>query len=256
MSQADTALLHERCRAIDARLFPHTFQPERFGFPLRGPADLWPLRDFVDAVYYAHMVDAPPPAVDVDFSPEAIAQDPMKLLRARRDLRHGRVRSKYRILGFISQGTYGHVYVAQTIHDPDALRAIKRLKTGDRHNHIGISQSAITEIRVIFCYCKENTDGTLTAPNSSPNSYRTTTSSLCEMLSSRTKLYTSSLTTPTTTFTLVHMTAAVSHTELSPATRQGLQIPAHPDPDRCRQVADLPALKRTFIPACSTCCSS
>jgi hypothetical protein len=158
MSQADTALLHERCRAIDARLFPHTFQPERFGFPLRGPADLWPLRDFVDAVYYAHMVDAPPPAVDVDFSPEAIAQDPMKLLRARRDLRHGRVRSKYRIVGFISQGTYGHVYVAQTIHDADALCAIKRLKTRDQGDYTGISQSAIREIKVISRCCKGNAD--------------------------------------------------------------------------------------------------
>ncbi|THH14177.1 hypothetical protein EW146_g6127 [Bondarzewia mesenterica] len=76
-------------------------------------------------------------------------QDPMRMYRARRDTAHRSVSSKYSILGFISSGTYGRVYKAQSKEDDGKLHAIKKFKPdkeGDVVTYTGISQSAIREI--------------------------------------------------------------------------------------------------------------
>lgn len=81
--------------------------------------------------------------------------DPMRLYRAKRDLKRPAVRSKYTILGFISSGTYGRVYKAQAINtrdnSPGAIYAIKKFKPdkeGEVITYTGISQSACREIAV------------------------------------------------------------------------------------------------------------
>ncbi|KAI0071967.1 kinase-like protein [Panus rudis PR-1116 ss-1] len=75
--------------------------------------------------------------------------DPMQLYRAKRDsLRRG-VAVKYTILGFISSGTYGRVYKAESKDEPKRLHAIKKFKLdkeGDAATYTGLSQSAIREI--------------------------------------------------------------------------------------------------------------
>jgi len=61
------------------------------------------------------------------------------------------VLSKYTILGFISSGTYGRVYKAQSRDDEGRLYAIKKFKPdkeGEVVTYTGISQSAIREIAV------------------------------------------------------------------------------------------------------------
>ncbi|CDO76791.1 hypothetical protein BN946_scf184978.g20 [Trametes cinnabarina] len=77
--------------------------------------------------------------------------DPMRIYRAKRDAARKRVTDKYAILGFISSGTYGRVYKAQS-KDPDGrIHAIKKFKPdkeGDVVTYTGISQSAIREIAV------------------------------------------------------------------------------------------------------------
>lgn len=81
----------------------------------------------------------------------ALQQDPMRLYRAKRDAAHRSVQSKYTIMGFISSGTYGRVYKAQSIGDEQRLYAIKKFKPdkeGDVVTYTGISQSAIREIAV------------------------------------------------------------------------------------------------------------
>jgi cyclin-dependent kinase 8/11 len=90
-----------------------------------------------------------------DWSPAAMAADPMKLYRARRELQHQSVNSKYFILGFISSGTYGRVYKAQARVDGGGggggLFAIKKFKPDKdvgESTYTGISQSAIREIAV------------------------------------------------------------------------------------------------------------
>ncbi|KAI0315157.1 kinase-like domain-containing protein [Amylostereum chailletii] len=75
--------------------------------------------------------------------------DPMRLYRAKRDEAHRNVTSKYNILGFISSGTYGRVYKAQSKDNEGKLHAIKKFKPdkeGDVVTYTGISQSAIREI--------------------------------------------------------------------------------------------------------------
>lgn len=71
----------------------------------------------------------------------------MRAYRAKRDASRQTVASKYSILGFISSGTYGRVYKAQsllgTIH---AIKKFKPDKEGDTITYTGISQSAIREI--------------------------------------------------------------------------------------------------------------
>jgi cyclin-dependent kinase 8/11 len=77
--------------------------------------------------------------------------DPMRLYRAKRDAAHRAVTSKYNIIGFISSGTYGRVYKAQSIDDATKIYAIKKFKPdkeGDVATYTGISQSAIREIAV------------------------------------------------------------------------------------------------------------
>ncbi|EKM60047.1 uncharacterized protein PHACADRAFT_170622 [Phanerochaete carnosa HHB-10118-sp] len=75
--------------------------------------------------------------------------DPMRIYRAKRDSAKPRVTKNYNILGFISSGTYGRVYKAQS-REPDArIHAIKKFKPdkeGDVTTYTGISQSAIREI--------------------------------------------------------------------------------------------------------------
>jgi len=77
--------------------------------------------------------------------------DPMRAYRAKRDAARRTVNSKYHILGFISSGTYGRVYKAQSL-DPDgkihAIKKFKAEKEGDALTYTGISQSAIREIAV------------------------------------------------------------------------------------------------------------
>ncbi|KAJ4487896.1 kinase-like protein [Lentinula aciculospora] len=73
--------------------------------------------------------------------------DSMRMYRAKRDALHVFVKTKYKILGFISSGTYGRVYKAE--EDAGNLYAIKKFKPdkeGDVVTYTGISQSAIREI--------------------------------------------------------------------------------------------------------------
>lgn len=79
-----------------------------------------------------------------------LVHDPMRVYRAKRDQAHRSVSTKYHILGFISSGTYGRVYKAQS-RDDERLHAIKKFKPdkeGDTTTYTGISQSAIREIAV------------------------------------------------------------------------------------------------------------
>ncbi|EMD33720.1 hypothetical protein CERSUDRAFT_117800 [Gelatoporia subvermispora B] len=76
------------------------------------------------------------------------ANDPMRTYRAKRDSARKRVTDKYTILGFISSGTYGRVYKAES-KDDRVVHAIKKFKPdkeGDVVTYTGISQSAIREI--------------------------------------------------------------------------------------------------------------
>ena len=86
-----------------------------------------------------------------DWSTSALQHDPMRLYRAKRDANHLSVLSKYNILGFISSGTYGRVYKAQSLDEDGTIHAIKKFKPdkeGDVTAYTGISQSAIREIAV------------------------------------------------------------------------------------------------------------
>jgi len=100
---------------------------------------------------------SPPLHLMVDDWSQAIQHDVMRVYRAKRDEAHRAVQSKYIILGFISSGTYGRVYKAQS-KDEEKLHAIKKFKPdkdGDVATYTGISQSAIREIAVgVLClYC-------------------------------------------------------------------------------------------------------
>jgi len=56
---------------------------------------------------------------------------------------------------FISSGTYGRVYKAQSVEDDGRIHAIKKFKPdkeGDVITYTGISQSAIREIAVSVNY--------------------------------------------------------------------------------------------------------
>jgi len=86
-----------------------------------------------------------------DWASNILQQDPMYLYRQKRDASHLSVSSKYAILGFISSGTYGRVYKAQSLEQDGQLHAIKKFKPdkeGDVATFTGISQSAIREIAV------------------------------------------------------------------------------------------------------------
>ncbi|KAI0760013.1 kinase-like protein [Fomes fomentarius] len=78
-----------------------------------------------------------------------LVTDPMRVYRAKRDAARKRVTDKYSILGFISSGTYGRVYKAQSKDADGRIHAIKKFKPdkeGDVVTYTGISQSAIREI--------------------------------------------------------------------------------------------------------------
>lgn len=80
-----------------------------------------------------------------------LAQDPMRYYRNKRDSARRRVGDEYTILGFISSGTYGRVYKAQSKDSDGRIHAIKKFKPdkeGDVITYTGISQSAIREIAV------------------------------------------------------------------------------------------------------------
>ncbi|KAF8135564.1 kinase-like domain-containing protein [Boletus edulis] len=84
-----------------------------------------------------------------DWSHTLFQTDPMRFYRAKRDAAHRTVASKYNILGFISSGTYGRVYKAQSVESESVMYAIKKFKPdkeGDVVTYTGISQSAIREI--------------------------------------------------------------------------------------------------------------
>ncbi|TFY57178.1 hypothetical protein EVJ58_g7185 [Rhodofomes roseus] len=71
------------------------------------------------------------------------------MYRAKRDAARRRVTDKYTIQGFISSGTYGRVYKAQSKETDGRIHAIKKFKPdkeGDVVTYTGISQSAIREI--------------------------------------------------------------------------------------------------------------
>ena len=72
----------------------------------------------------------------------------MRAYRAKRDSKP-RVTDKYTILGFISSGTYGRVYKAQSRDAEGRIHAIKKFKPdkeGEQVSYTGISQSAIREM--------------------------------------------------------------------------------------------------------------
>lgn len=80
-----------------------------------------------------------------------LQNDPMRMYRSKRDAARRSVSSKYSILGFISSGTYGRVYKAQSLGEDAKIHAIKKFKPdkeGDVITYTGISQSAIREIAV------------------------------------------------------------------------------------------------------------
>ncbi|KAF4619873.1 hypothetical protein D9613_004742 [Agrocybe pediades] len=82
-------------------------------------------------------------------SAKALQQDPMQIYRNKWNQNHRSVSSKYDILGFISSGTYGRVYKAQSLETPTNLYAIKKFKPdkeGEVVTYTGLSQSAIREI--------------------------------------------------------------------------------------------------------------
>ncbi|KAH7927730.1 kinase-like protein [Leucogyrophana mollusca] len=84
-----------------------------------------------------------------EWSHTILQTDPMRLYRAKRDQARRTVTSKYIILGFISSGTYGRVYKAQSVEPEGQIYAIKKFKPdkeGDVVTYTGISQSAIREI--------------------------------------------------------------------------------------------------------------
>ena len=79
----------------------------------------------------------------------AVHADPMRFYRSKRDNARTRVADKYNILGFISSGTYGRVYKAESRDSDGRIHAIKKFKPdkeGDVITYTGISQSAIREI--------------------------------------------------------------------------------------------------------------
>ncbi|EEB94795.1 hypothetical protein MPER_06335 [Moniliophthora perniciosa FA553] len=81
--------------------------------------------------------------------PPTAQTDIMRIYRAKRDQTRRTVQSKYTILGFISSGTYGRVYKAQSQDGSGTIHAIKKFKPdkeGDVVTYTGISQSAIREI--------------------------------------------------------------------------------------------------------------
>jgi serine/threonine protein kinase len=87
----------------------------------------------------------------VDDWSQAVQHDVMRVYRSKRDEAHRSVTTKYTILGFISSGTYGRVYKAQSKDEEAKLHAIKKFKPdkdGDIATYTGISQSAIREIAV------------------------------------------------------------------------------------------------------------
>ena len=89
--------------------------------------------------------------------------DPMRYYRSKRDAAHQTVASKYKIVGFISSGTYGRVYKAINKDGTESVHAIKKFKPdkeGDVVTYTGISQSAIREIAVGFVLVRR--DGTQT----------------------------------------------------------------------------------------------
>ncbi|KAN0126675.1 kinase-like protein [Russula decolorans] len=95
----------------------------------------------------------------VDDWSQAIQHDVMRIYRAKRDEAHRSVTLKYTILGFISSGTYGRVYKAQSKDEDGRLHAIKKFKPdkdGDIATYTGISQSAIREIALNREICHEN----------------------------------------------------------------------------------------------------
>jgi cyclin-dependent kinase 8/11 len=86
-----------------------------------------------------------------DWSTNGFLNDPMRPYRIKREMSRRTVNSKYNILEFISSGTYGRVYKAQSSDDEGRLHAIKKFKPdkeGDVVTYTGISQSAIREIAV------------------------------------------------------------------------------------------------------------
>jgi len=95
-----------------------------------------------------------------EWSLNSLQHDPMQIYRSKRDSSHRSVASKYDILGFISSGTYGRVYKAQSLDGDGALYAIKKFKPdkeGDVVTYTGLSQSAIREIAVLISLSKEYT---------------------------------------------------------------------------------------------------
>lgn len=93
--------------------------------------------------------------VPTDGVNDILQRDPMYYYRGRRDGSHRAVSSKYTILGFISSGTYGRVYKAQSLEEDQKIHAIKKFKPdkeGDVITYTGISQSAIREIAVSAKY--------------------------------------------------------------------------------------------------------
>jgi cyclin-dependent kinase 8/11 len=104
------------------------------------------------------------PMID-EYVSNILHHDFMRVYRARRDAQRRLVITRYTILGFISSGTYGRVYKAQSIlsdiasspvdgagssrpKTPEifAIKKFKPDKEGDVVTYTGISQSAIREI--------------------------------------------------------------------------------------------------------------
>ncbi|KAJ6514578.1 kinase-like domain-containing protein [Mycena vulgaris] len=86
-------------------------------------------------------------AID-EWASNIMQNDPMRMYRLKQDATHHSVSSKYSILGFISSGTYGRVYKAQSTAEDAKIHAIKKFKPDKEGDvsYTGISQSAIREI--------------------------------------------------------------------------------------------------------------
>ncbi|WFC98864.1 [pyruvate dehydrogenase (acetyl-transferring)] kinase [Malassezia yamatoensis] len=91
----------------------------------------------------------------VNVPASASGADMMRAYRMRRDQERTPVLKRYRVLGFLSSGTYGRVYKAQEVrpltesHREAGVYAIKKFKPDREGNSAlftGISQSAIREI--------------------------------------------------------------------------------------------------------------
>lgn len=86
----------------------------------------------------------PPCAIPSSAAPDAV----MRAYRATRDAQRCPIASVYRVVGFLSSGTYGRVYKAEARSDGHmvAIKKFKPERDREKAAYTGISQSAMREI--------------------------------------------------------------------------------------------------------------